>query len=209
VKDRASWIRDETVPQYRRTWTSWPTLINEVNNLHVAGYTFGKRQIFFEDFETAPNTLTDFSGAAAYIRLSMDVKGLPDQVAVGGQSGDPGDNENGLRMLGLQTDDTVQIKKWVYENRGADISNSTDTETMDDYYRTLAGEMGILTDEVSRSQDFDQAMLDRLGELRDSVSGVNLDEEMTELIKLQRAHEAAARLITVADEMLQSLLEIT
>ena len=103
----------------------------------------------------------------------------------------------------------MQIKKWAYANRGADISSNTETETMDDYYRTLAGEIGISTDEASRSQDFTQAMLDRLGESRDSISGVNLDEEMTELLKAQRAYEAASRLITVADEMLQSLLQVT
>jgi flagellar hook-associated protein 1 FlgK len=43
--------------------------------------------------------------------------------------------------------------------------------------------------------------------LRDSVSGVNLDEEMTELLKLQRAYEASSKIISIADEMLQSLLQ--
>jgi flagellar hook-associated protein 1 FlgK len=44
--------------------------------------------------------------------------------------------------------------------------------------------------------------------LRDSVSGVNLDEELTELLKPQRAYEANSKIISVADQMLQSLMQV-
>jgi flagellar hook-associated protein 1 FlgK len=44
-------------------------------------------------------------------------------------------------------------------------------------------------------------------EMRDSVSGVSLDEEMASLVKYQHAYTAAARLITMSDEMLQTLLD--
>ena len=43
---------------------------------------------------------------------------------------------------------------------------------------------------------------------RDAVSGVSLDEEMTDLIKFQRAFEANARLITTVDEMLQTVVNL-
>jgi flagellar hook-associated protein 1 FlgK len=79
---------------------------------------------------------------------------------------------------------------------------------MEEYYSTLTGEIGILTEEMNQNQEFQQAIVDQLNEMRDSVSGVNLDEEMTDLIKLQQAYEAAAKLVTIADEMLQSLLQM-
>ncbi len=50
-------------------------------------------------------------------------------------------------------------------------------------------------------------MSSQLSELRDSVSGVSLDEEMANLIKYQQAYTAAAKLITMSDEMLQTLLQ--
>jgi flagellar hook-associated protein 1 FlgK len=43
---------------------------------------------------------------------------------------------------------------------------------------------------------------------RDSVSGVSLDEEMTDLIKFQRAFEASARLITTVDELLATVINL-
>jgi flagellar hook-associated protein 1 FlgK len=45
--------------------------------------------------------------------------------------------------------------------------------------------------------------------MRDAISAVSLDEEMTNLIKYQHAYASAAKLITVADEMLQTLLDMT
>jgi len=51
-------------------------------------------------------------------------------------------------------------------------------------------------------------MLENLQNVRDSVSGVNLDEEMTQLLQIQRAYEANSKIIAIADEMLQSLLQM-
>ena len=44
--------------------------------------------------------------------------------------------------------------------------------------------------------------------MRDSVSAVSLDEELTNLIKYQRAYQAAAKMVTTADELLQTLLSL-
>ena len=49
-------------------------------------------------------------------------------------------------------------------------------------------------------------MVKKLGEVRDSISAVSLDEEMTKLIEFQYAYTAAAKLITAVDEMMNSLL---
>jgi len=57
-----------------------------------------------------------------------------------------------------------------------------------------------LTVERSFVEDFDRRRLE--------VSGVNLDEEVTFLIQFQRAFEASARVITVADRMLETLLNV-
>jgi flagellar hook-associated protein 1 FlgK len=206
-------IRDEIVPQYLANLDELAgTLMNEVNTQHFAGYSLSGETglYFFENFQTPPAVPNagNYEGAAGFIKLSSDVLGNPSNIAAGGLSGEPGDNENVLQILNIQTDNTLQVRKWTYENRGATVSSSLQSGSLDDYYQALVGEVGILSSGVSSSRDFTQSMLDYLNEVRDSVSGVNLDEEMTELLKIQRAYEAAAKLITITDEMLQSLLEI-
>ena len=79
---------------------------------------------------------------------------------------------------------------------------------MDGYYQTLVGEIGTTTQAANENQSFAQSTLDNLQNVRDSVSGVNLDEELTELLKIQRAYEANSKIISIADEMLQSLLQV-
>lgn len=53
-----------------------------------------------------------------------------------------------------------------------------------------------------------QALYDAVKEKIQSLSGVNLDEELINLTKLQRAYQANARVISVADELFQTILNI-
>jgi flagellar hook-associated protein 1 FlgK len=208
-------VRDEIAPQYLANLDELAgTFMQQVNTLHLTGYTLAGKtgKYFFQDFQTPPAVPNQ--GAAAYIQLSTDVLDNPANIAAGSippaAPGDssPGDNENALKIVALQKDDSIQIGKWTISDRGTSTSNSPQTETMDDYYRTLVGEIGITTEASNENQSFVQSMLDNLQNLRDSVSGVNLDEELTELLKIQRAYEASSKIISIADEMLQSLLQL-
>ena len=66
--------------------------------------------------------------------------------------------------------------------------------------------IGIKSASISRTKDFNAVMTTKLEAVRDSISAVNLDEEMTNMIKFQHAYAAASKLISVADELLTSLL---
>jgi flagellar hook-associated protein 1 FlgK len=72
----------------------------------------------------------------------------------------------------------------------------------------MTGSIGIVSASVSRDRSFSELMVNQLSNLRDSISAVSIDEEMTNLIKYQHAYSAAARLIGVSDEMLNTLLEV-
>jgi flagellar hook-associated protein 1 FlgK len=120
----------------------------------------------------------------------------------------PGDNRNALNILNIQTNTALVIRKWSYQNRQAVVPAGTLTASLDDYYRTLVGDVGTLTAGKGRNEEFNQTVMDNLQELRDSVSGVNLDEELTELIQLQSAYKAAAKLVTSADELFETLLNM-
>ncbi|MDY7037265.1 MAG: flagellar basal body rod C-terminal domain-containing protein, partial [Thermodesulfobacteriota bacterium] len=82
------------------------------------------------------------------------------------------------------------------------------TATIEDYYHAMLGSIGIKSSSTSRSRVFSELMLNKLDGIRDSISAVSLDEEMTNLIKFQHAYSAAARLISISDEMLSTLLNV-
>jgi flagellar hook-associated protein 1 FlgK len=63
----------------------------------------------------------------------------------------------------------------------------------------------VLQDQNSESFDL---VVSQLQEQKSNYSGVSLDEEMTDVIKFQRSYEASAKLINIADEMLQTLLNM-
>jgi flagellar hook-associated protein 1 FlgK len=55
---------------------------------------------------------------------------------------------------------------------------------------------------------YNKSLAEDLNSRQQEVSGVNMDEEMTSLIKFQQSYQAAAKLITTADRMVQTLLSI-
>ncbi len=72
----------------------------------------------------------------------------------------------------------------------------------------MVGSMGVVSAGISRSKAFNEMMANKMSEMRDSISAVSLDEEMTNLIKYQHAYTAAAKLVQISNEMLNVLLEL-
>lgn len=115
-----------------------------------------------------------------------------------------GDNDNALAMTDLQYT-SMDISQWTCDRINGNTEGSV-TTTIEDYYHSMVGSIGIVSSSISRDRDFNEMMVNELNTLRNSISAVSLDEEMTNLIKYQRAYQAAAKLITIADEMLNTLI---
>jgi flagellar hook-associated protein 1 FlgK len=81
-------------------------------------------------------------------------------------------------------------------------------QTLMEYYNGLVGNVGADTNNVKFSYDFTNSLATDLDDRQQQVSGVNLDEEMSNLIKFQHSYTAAAKLITTADQMLQTVLSL-
>jgi len=86
------------------------------------------------------------------------------------------------------------------------LTEGTTRQTLGEYYSTLVAKAGSDTQASKFNFEYQQALANDLKARQESVSGVNLDEEMTNLIKFQHAYTAAAKLITTAESMLQVLL---
>jgi flagellar hook-associated protein 1 FlgK len=151
----------------------------------------------------------DYTGASGTIALNSDVKDTPRNIAASMSSNpqDPGNNQNALAIQALG-DEAASIRKWTYNDRGLTQSSGNSFETMNEYYSILVGDIGMLTDEADQNQNFYETMINQLKDIRDTVSGVNLEEEMINMMKYQYGFMAAAKLVSASDQMLQTLMQI-
>jgi flagellar hook-associated protein 1 FlgK len=80
------------------------------------------------------------------------------------------------------------------------------TATLNQAYLAQIGTLGHQVQRADNGQRDTQLLLDSLSAQRESVSGVSLDEEAAQLVQSQRAYEAAARLMSAVDDMLDRVI---
>jgi flagellar hook-associated protein 1 FlgK len=79
----------------------------------------------------------------------------------------------------------------------------------DAVYQQMIGQLGVAAQASSRRSDIQNSVRDQVDTDRGAESGVNLDEEMTNLLTYQRGYEAASRVLTTVDSMLDQLINRT
>jgi flagellar hook-associated protein 1 FlgK len=89
----------------------------------------------------------------------------------------------------------------------ADVGITPDGPDAD--YQSMIGQLGVAAQASSRRSDIQTNVTEQVDASRESVSGVNLDEEMTNLLTYQRGYEAASRVLTTIDSMLDQLINRT
>lgn len=75
-----------------------------------------------------------------------------------------------------------------------------------DFYRTIGDIVGVQSAASITSSKFYSAIVTELQNRREEISGVNLDEEAIKLMQYQKSFQAASKMISIADEMLQMLM---
>jgi flagellar hook-associated protein 1 len=89
----------------------------------------------------------------------------------------------------------------------ADVGASSGGPDSD--YQAMIGQLGVAAQASNRRSDIQTNVTEQVDASRESESGVNLDEEMTNLLKYQRGYEAASRVLTTVDSMLDQLINRT
>jgi flagellar hook-associated protein 1 len=82
------------------------------------------------------------------------------------------------------------------------------TSTINNFYESTVVQVGVDTRANLQTLEVERTFVENFERRRQEVSGVSLDEEVTLLIQFQRAFEASARVVTVTDRMLESLLNM-
>lgn len=80
--------------------------------------------------------------------------------------------------------------------------------TIDSYYSSFIARIGVDVENAELNEKFNDSLLNQYIQRKEGITGINLDEEMANILKFQRLYQAAAKLISVCDEMMQSLLSI-
>ncbi len=92
---------------------------------------------------------------------------------------------------------------------GSKFTTTGSPTTMEGAYADIVIKVGVKTEQASNMVDNQTAVLSQLYNRRESVSGVSIDEEVTNLLKFQRSYEANSRVISTINEMLDTLINRT
>jgi flagellar hook-associated protein 1 FlgK len=157
-------------------------LISEVNAAHSGGFALN-----------GATGAAFFNGTdAKTISVNAALVSDPSLVQVSGVAGNKGDNQVALALS--------QIADKKLAALGGQTLGQQYSATVAEVGQSLASVNGRLAD-----QDAVSKML--IGQ-RSSISGVSVDEEMTDLMKFQKAFEASAKLISTVDDMLDTLVNL-
>ena len=153
-------------------------LITQVNAIHNTGY----------GLNNATN-LDFFSGTdAASIAVSSTLDAA--SIATSSAASQAGNNTIALQIAVLKT------------TKGM----SAGTATLNEFYNSQITNLGVITKRASDNSYQHGLVVKALGDQRESVGGVSLDEEAANMAKAQKAYQAAARVLTAYDDLLDLVI---
>jgi flagellar hook-associated protein 1 len=176
-------VRDGEIASVREQIdTLAATIIDQVNTVHRAG--FGLNGTTGADF---------FTGTGANdIAVNSDLLRDPSLLQASGAAGQAGNNTVALSLAGLSQSTHAALGGLTFSGKQAQTITS------------LGQEVSTARAEVADQKTISEFVRNQ----RDSVSGVSVDEEMTNLIMFQNAFQASAKLISMTDELLATIIEM-
>ena len=161
-------------------------MAREVNYLHLSGKTLKGADggLFFESIEPSlPISLGN-------IKVSDVLKDLNNIAASTTDAN--GDNQIALAIAGLRNKNLITGNKKIL--------------SLDTYYQNIILEIGNKGYEAANLSESYQSLVTQADAIRQSVMGVSLDEEMTNMIKFKFAYNANAKVIDAVNQMLETIM---
>ena len=156
------------------------TLITQVNAIHNGGYSL-----------TGSTGANFFNGTdAATITVNAALAGNPNLIQTSGSATAAGDNSVALQLAAL----------------GSTTQSALGNQTFNDNYDAAVAALGDSLSTANTQVTNQTAVSQMLSTQRSSVSGVSVDEEMTNLMAYQRAYEASAKLVSTVDTLMGDTL---
>ena len=175
--------RDAIIPKYRENLDEIArAIVSAVNTAHRSGYALDGTS--GRDFFDPTGVTAETIDVSAIILADVG-------LIAASADGSVGNGDGALAIAAL---------------RSAPIAS--DGSTIDDYYGSIIGSLGIESESARINRDREELLILEIENRRESVKGVSIDEEMTNLIAAQHAYEAAAKLVTIVDEIMETILSM-
>lgn len=176
-------VNNEAVPKYLSYLDEVAkALINNVNSIHRSGYSV-----------EGITGLNFFKGTGASdIAVDDTIVDDPNVIATSSRAFEEGNNEIALKLVSLK--DTKVMANGSF--------------TINEYVAQMVSQIGVEVKNTKDTKTIKDSILTSLKEKRSSVSEVNKDEELAKLMILEKQFQAASKIITTADTLLQTVINM-
>lgn len=154
-----------------------------------------------KDNGSAPPWPSEFAALEDYPGYDFSLEGIPkpgDSFNLSFNTDGLSDNRNALELAGLQQEDSVR------QSVGGNANKSTFNEA----YANIVGSIGALTSNGKIELEASKVLQTQSSDWFESTSGVSLDEEAANLIQFQQSYAAAARILTTAQQLFDTILAV-
>ncbi len=131
---------------------------------------------------------------SGWMEINREIKADVNTVAAG---------KAGYDGVAFPGDNTIASAIATIRNTPVMVGN---TRTFDDYFADTVTAIGLKGEQAELSLETQTAIMKELHDTRDSISGVNIDEELADIIKFQHGYNAAARFISTVNDMLDTII---
>jgi flagellar hook-associated protein 1 FlgK len=163
-------------------------MLREINYLHKSGMTMKDPATQGGDLFVTINSGRPLE--MGNIQLNSNLSDLTNIAA--SKTGANGDNSNALEIANLR-------------NKSL-IDDDTGTLSLDDYYQAIILNMGNNGSDAVRIAESQGKLVQSADASRTSITGVSMDEEMTNMMKYKFAYDAASRALNVIDSMMETIV---
>ncbi len=182
-------VRDKVIPNLTNSNNKMAgTFATSINDIHRQGFGLKdyKESVGRDFFDISD----DPDLAAQSIKIDPLIVESSNAISVAASPNAPGDNILVNNMLRLK------------EQKVMGDAN------LNDYYANYVGVFGLDLVRSQQTKDADETLIRNLNSRRDSIAGVSMDEEATNLLKWQANFTASSKVITTVDEMIETVLQM-
>ncbi|WP_339311037.1 flagellar hook-associated protein FlgK [Paenibacillus sp. FSL k6-2145] len=182
--------------------TDTKVTVKGLNGLHQLGYTMDGTTTPGLPFFTAAGGGTSIT--AGNISLNAEILADPNKIATSLRTTDASGTETVIKG-----NNTLAILLANLKDTPMKSADGMRNAAIGAQFSAIVGQLGVQSQEAARQTSNSEFLVEQVETRRQSVSGVSLDEEMSNMIKFQHAYNASARFMTTYDELLDKLINST